>query len=113
MYLEGDDVTHGDSARMMSSSCQLDGPVCFHFWYYMYGSATGMALNIYKLQANQATKIWSTMNNQGPEWHLGKADLKISGSVKVRPFDMACKMFFHSTLQRVIVIIDSNLSVHN
>ncbi|KAM4557411.1 zonadhesin [Fundulus diaphanus] len=82
MYLEGDNATYGDSARMLSPSCQLDGPICFHFWYYMYGSATSLALNIYQLQSTKATKIWSTMNNQGPEWHLGKADLKVSGAIK-------------------------------
>ncbi|MED6278316.1 hypothetical protein CHARACLAT_022506 [Characodon lateralis] len=78
MYLEGDDASHGDSARILSPSCQLDGPVCFHFWYYMYGSASSMALNIHQLQGNKATKIWSAMNNQGPKWSLGKADLNIS-----------------------------------
>ncbi|XP_035994021.1 zonadhesin isoform X2 [Fundulus heteroclitus] len=83
MYLEGDNATHGDPARMLSPSCQLDGPICFHFWYYMYGSATSVALNIYQLQGTKATKIWSTMDNQGPEWHLGKADLKASGAIKV------------------------------
>ncbi|KAK5607966.1 hypothetical protein CRENBAI_007409 [Crenichthys baileyi] len=82
MYLEGDDASHGDSARILSPSCQLDGPVCFHFWYYMYGSASSMALNIYQLQGNTATKIWSAMNNQGPKWSLGKADLNISGAFK-------------------------------
>ncbi|XP_047225430.1 zonadhesin isoform X3 [Girardinichthys multiradiatus] len=82
MYLEGDDASHGDSARILSPSCQLDGPVCFYFWYYMYGSASSMALNIHQLQANKATKIWSAMNNQGPKWSLGKADLNISGTFK-------------------------------
>ncbi|MEQ2273288.1 hypothetical protein XENORESO_002078 [Xenotaenia resolanae] len=82
MYLEGDDASHGDSARILSPSCQLDGPVCFHFWYYMYGSASSMALNIYQLQGNKATKIWSAMNNQGPKWSLGKADLNLSGAFK-------------------------------
>ncbi|MEQ2296328.1 hypothetical protein AMECASPLE_023686 [Ameca splendens] len=82
MYLEGDDASHGDSARILSPSCQLDGPVCFHFWYYMYGAASSMALNIYQLQGNKATKIWSAMNNQGPKWSLGKADLNISDAFK-------------------------------
>lgn len=77
-------MTHGDSARMLSPSCQLDGPICFNFWYYMYGSATSMALNVYQLQGAKASKIWSMMDNQGPEWRLGKADLNISGPFKVR-----------------------------
>ncbi|XP_072297526.1 uncharacterized protein [Eucyclogobius newberryi] len=83
IYIEGSDVTHGDSARMLSARCQYERPMCLHFWYHMYGSATAMALNIYLLQDNKATKIWSKQDNQGDEWKLGQADIPASGPYQI------------------------------
>ncbi|XP_043990493.1 zonadhesin-like isoform X2 [Gambusia affinis] len=101
MYLEGDDVTFGDSARLLSPSCQLDGPICFHFWYHMHGSATSMIMNVYQLQGNKATKVWGIVDNKGPEWQLGKADLKISG-----PFKLIIEGIRGSTAQSDLAIDD-------
>lgn len=83
MYIEGNSVTHGDSARLMSSACHYDGPLCLHFWYHMYGSASAMALNIYLLKDNKSTKLSSVMNNYGPEWHPLAVDITVSGPFQV------------------------------
>ena len=83
MYIEGDGMTHGDSARLLSTQCKYRGPLCLQFWYHMHGSASAMALNIYHLHAVRADKVWSMANNQGPEWHQAFVDIKELGKFQV------------------------------
>lgn len=83
MYIEGSSVTHGDPARLLSAVCSDNGPLCLHFWYNMFGSATAMALNIYQLKDNKATKLWSAKDNHGPEWHPAYVDISVSGPFQV------------------------------
>lgn len=83
MYIEGNSVTHGDSARLLSSLCHRGGPLCLEFWYHMFGSATAMALNIYLLKDNRATKVWSAKNNRGPIWHPARIDISVAAPFQV------------------------------
>ncbi|KAL7850999.1 hypothetical protein AOLI_G00213550 [Acnodon oligacanthus] len=83
MYIEADGVHYGDSARMMSPVCSSLGTQCLTFWYHMYGWATAMALNIYKLDGNQATKIWSRLNNQGNSWQLAQIEVDSWGPFQI------------------------------
>ncbi|KAG7272277.1 hypothetical protein CRUP_008527 [Coryphaenoides rupestris] len=83
MYIEADGMTHGDSARLLSSQCEYRGPLCLKFWYHMYGSATAMALNIYQLNPAKAEKVWSMVNDQGSEWHPVSIDIKGFGPFQI------------------------------
>uniref|UniRef100_A0A3B4C2R8 Zonadhesin n=1 Tax=Pygocentrus nattereri TaxID=42514 RepID=A0A3B4C2R8_PYGNA len=83
MYIEADGVHYGDSARMMSPVCNTLGTQCLTFWYHIYGWATAMALNVYKLDGNQATKIWSRLNNQGNSWQLAQIEVNSQGPFQI------------------------------
>uniref|UniRef100_A0A3P8XN93 Zonadhesin-like n=1 Tax=Esox lucius TaxID=8010 RepID=A0A3P8XN93_ESOLU len=85
MYIEGDGVYRGDSARMMSPSCQIGpGQYCLRFWYHMYGHATAMALNVYQLDQHETNKkLWSEVNNQGATWFPAEVDVNIDGSFRI------------------------------
>ncbi|XP_056149882.1 zonadhesin-like [Lampris incognitus] len=105
MYIEGDSVTYGDSARMLSPKCHYSGPLCLSFWYHMYGSAKAMALNIYKLQDNKVTKLWWDANDQGQQWHLAFVDIKAR-----RPFQIIAEGIRGSNTLSDVAIDD--ISMH-
>lgn len=94
MYIEGSSAAYGDSARLLSSQCHYDGPLCLRLWYHMYGSASAMALNIYLLKDNRATKLQAIKNNHGPKWQEALVDLKESGPFQVclrQNTDLTCE----------------------
>uniref|UniRef100_A0A673B178 Uncharacterized protein n=1 Tax=Sphaeramia orbicularis TaxID=375764 RepID=A0A673B178_9TELE len=105
MYIEGNSATHGDSARLFSLKCLHNGPVCFSFWYHMYGSATAMALNIYVVTGTNAPKIWSRLGNQGQEWHPGQVEITVSGQ-----FQFIVEGIRGSTAESDVAIDD--ISIH-
>ncbi|XDV28015.1 hypothetical protein PO909_031433 [Leuciscus waleckii] len=76
MYIEGDSVVHGDSARMMSPVCNTSGRQCLSFWFHMYGLENAMSLNLYIYENNRAIKIWSRANNQGNSWYQGQVEIQ-------------------------------------
>ncbi|KAK3534605.1 hypothetical protein QTP86_016752 [Hemibagrus guttatus] len=82
MYIEGDGVYHGDSARMLSPECNTLGTQCMTFWYHMYGGEF-MILSVYLLEENRATKIWTTANNQGNQWHLAQIEINPLGPFRI------------------------------
>lgn len=85
MYIEGNGVYYGDSARMISPKCQKGATnYCLRFWYHMYGQAKAMILNVYQLdERNKHRKLWSKANNQGSTWYLAKVDINTDGSFQI------------------------------
>ncbi|KAI4880211.1 hypothetical protein NFI96_003064 [Prochilodus magdalenae] len=83
MYIEANGVHHGDSARLMSPVCTALGTQCLTFWYHLYGGATAMALNVYKLDGSYFTKIWSRANDQGNHWQLAQIEIDSWGPFQI------------------------------
>nr|XP_015216579.1 PREDICTED: zonadhesin-like [Lepisosteus oculatus] len=83
MYIEGDRVYTGDSARVISPQCNATGQLlCLQFWYHMYGTANAMALNVYLLKDKRAIKLWSRKDNQGDIWHRADLEIKDMGTLQ-------------------------------
>ncbi|KAJ8270207.1 hypothetical protein GJAV_G00111650 [Gymnothorax javanicus] len=83
LYIEGDGVYNGDTARLLSSECSASGPHCLQFWYHIYGTADTMGLTAYLLEGRLAQRVWSRRNNRGDVWHLAKVDINPSGPFQI------------------------------
>ncbi|XP_062407650.1 zonadhesin-like [Sardina pilchardus] len=105
MHLEGDGVVHGDSARMMSPACTVPGEHCLRFWYHMYGTSSLMALNVYQLADNKATKLWSKSSNQGDSWKEAKLNIKVS-----QPFQILLEAIRGSTELSDVALDDVSIT---
>uniref|UniRef100_A0A8C2EF89 MAM domain-containing protein n=1 Tax=Cyprinus carpio TaxID=7962 RepID=A0A8C2EF89_CYPCA len=84
LYIEGDSVTHGDTARLLSAECAEPQPQCLQFWYHMYGSSWTMGMSVYLLQyGNVAKEVWRKREDQGNMWHLARVDLRPDAKFQV------------------------------
>ncbi|KAL0965981.1 hypothetical protein UPYG_G00289030 [Umbra pygmaea] len=83
LYIEANNVSNGDTARLLSTECSDPGPQCLQFWYHMSGSAQTMGLHVYLLQGGYADGVWWKRNDQGDSWQLAQVDLMTSGPFKI------------------------------
>ncbi|KAM9458017.1 zonadhesin-like [Salvelinus alpinus] len=83
LYIEANNVSNGDTARLLSSECSDPGLQCLQFWYHMSGSAKTMGLHVYILQDRSADMVWWKRNNQGDSWQLAQVDLRTTGPFQI------------------------------
>lgn len=61
-----------------------------------------MALNIYLLKDNRATKVWSAKNNRGPMWHPAQIDIGAAAPFQVNVIKL---LFFELTVKKIMLTI--------
>lgn len=85
VYIEGNEASPGDVARLLSPACAPSGPLCFRFWFHMYGVARTMALRVYVVSGGEAPElVWSKEGNWGDRWRSAEVSLAHRGRVQVK-----------------------------
>ena len=59
LYLEGNDGQPGDTADLESPLLQHQGPICFSFYYFMWGSGVGELDVIQRVSEMQPYIVYS------------------------------------------------------
>ena len=86
MFIETSSPRHsGDKARLIGPSISGSGqPVCFTFWYNMFGDHVA-ALNIYvKKGSSLGTPVWTRSGAQGSAWKQAQVQFTPTSAVMVR-----------------------------
>ena len=100
MFIETSSPRHsGDKARLIGPSISGSGqPVCFTFWYNMFGDHVA-ALNIYvKKGSSLGTPVWTRSGAQGSAWKQAQVQFTPTTAVMVRTntFITFSKLHFQS-----------------
>lgn len=66
----------GDKARILSPQVPGGSPLCFQFYYHMYGPHIG-TLNVFvkSVALNGSQTVWTKSLNQGNKWVLGEVTI--------------------------------------
>ncbi len=72
-----------DTARIISLEIGAGSPYCLSFYYFMKGKHIE-ALNVYMLNGDNESIIWTKTGNQGDSWLNGKVNIySDSGDFKI------------------------------
>lgn len=85
IYVEGDNVVEGDVAHVLSPTCQSPKPLCFRFWYYIFGAASLMSLRVYVvLEGGKPRLVWIASGRKANRWLPGNVTIHETGKLQVR-----------------------------
>ena len=74
VYMEASDRHAGEQVMLISRSMNHQRPICFSFWYHMYGLRLGR-LSIKVVTRNLTKVLWEKNGNQGHKWKEAKINI--------------------------------------
>ncbi|XP_037078622.1 MAM and LDL-receptor class A domain-containing protein 1-like [Pollicipes pollicipes] len=96
----------GDRSRLLSPKLPAtgaDGPLCFRFWTYMFGSGVG-TLRVLRLEGDEETELWRLSGSAGKQWYQGQVPVAAD-----RSFTLAIEAQLSATRLGDIAIDDVSL----
>ena len=78
-------ATESTLYQIVSPELSQQCPMCFSFYYYMYGNETG-SLNVFLYQNNTYNLVWEKQGDQGKKWLMGNVELNTDLPFRVRAF---------------------------
>ncbi|RDD40325.1 MAM and LDL-receptor class A domain-containing protein 2 [Trichoplax sp. H2] len=101
-YVEGSHFFSNNTARLISATITpTTGPMCFRFWYYMFGEDIDTFNVYFKFGNVLGSKVWTRKGNQGPSWKL--AQLQFQQSI---PFQLVLETTHISGNYRSDIAVD-------
>ncbi|KAM6949504.1 zonadhesin-like [Aplochiton taeniatus] len=90
IYHEGDNVSNGQKARLLSPALSSGvTQICVQFRYYMYGSDIQNSLQVLAKRPSSEDKVWEKIGIQSPSW--------LAGSVTVnKPAEQTINIVFEA-----------------
>ena len=81
--MKASSMTNDEKVNTTTPKYFEKGELCFVFWYNMFGAEMG-SLNVYNISENgHSMKLFSKSNNQGPQWHSARIDIRTDQTFKI------------------------------